>query len=165
MRGNQPKAGKGKARTVLVVLAAVTGALVVFWGCWKIDATNTYFSAMGMIGMVFAVWMQKVELGLQRKELVENRKEVKEATKAQENSAKALDRQFWIQAIAARIHLISSELRSLEDELSDKANYQRMMPDIKRRRETLWRKQSDLHNELDALMSAGTREAENPPAD
>lgn len=67
-------------------------------------ALSSLFSGLAFAGIIYPIYLQKKELGLQREELEETRKELKRSADAQENSEKEFKNQARIMAIAAKIN-------------------------------------------------------------
>ena len=72
---------------------------------------NTVFSGLAFLGVIYAIILQKEELGLQRKELVLTRKELKRTAKAQEKSEQALSKQAASLKATAKLNGLSAILR------------------------------------------------------
>jgi len=67
-------------------------------------ALNTLFSGAAFLGVIYAILLQKEELGLQRKELELARGELKRTAEAQERSAVVLSKQAASLKISATLN-------------------------------------------------------------
>lgn len=71
-------------------------------------AANSLFSALAFCGVIFTIYLQKKELGLQRMELIETRKELSRSAEAQEKSEKALNNQLKSMTLTAKLNALNS---------------------------------------------------------
>ena len=86
---------------------------------------NALFSGLAFLGVVYAIFLQREELGLQRKELELTREELKRTAKAQEKSERALSKQAASLKITAKLNGLSSILQHYNTliELTNSAKY------------------------------------------
>ena len=68
---------------------------------------NALFSGLAFAGIIYTIYLQKIELGLQRKELEDTRKELKRSAEAQEKSEIALSQQAQASAMSAQLSAIN----------------------------------------------------------
>lgn len=71
---------------------------------------NAFFSGLAFLGVIYAIVLQKEELGLQRKELELTRKELKRTAEAQEKSEEALSKQAASLKITAKLNALGAQL-------------------------------------------------------
>lgn len=69
---------------------------------------NTLFSGLAFIGVIYAIILQKEELGLQREELKLTREELKKSAEAQIKSGKALSVQVKQMEKSARLNALTT---------------------------------------------------------
>lgn len=69
-------------------------------------AINALFSGAALAGVIYAVLLQRRELGLQRQELEETREELRRAAEAQEKSERALVQQAEALATTAKLNAL-----------------------------------------------------------
>ena len=98
-----------------------SAAIIIIWGIYlflipylvpektgefgdMFGALSLIFSGLAFAGIIYSIYLQKKELGLQRQELEETRKELKRSADAQENSEKELKNQAQLMATAAKIN-------------------------------------------------------------
>ena len=72
---------------------------------------NTFFSGLAFLGVIYAILLQREELGLQRKELELTREELKRTAEAQEKSEKALSKQAASLKVTAKLNGLSAILQ------------------------------------------------------
>ncbi len=72
---------------------------------------NALFSGLAFLGVIYAIFLQKEELGLQRKELELTRKELKRTAEAQEKSQEALSKQAASLKVTAKLNGLSAILQ------------------------------------------------------
>jgi hypothetical protein len=73
-------------------------------------AVNALFSGLAFAGVVFALLVQRVELQLQREELRLAREEQARLVRAQQESVQALNRQFLIQTLGAKVAILQASI-------------------------------------------------------
>lgn len=88
-------------------------------------ALTSFLSGLAFLGVIYAVLLQKEELGLQRDELKLTRQELKRAAEAQEKSEQALTRQAASLKITAKLNGLSAVLQHYNTllELTNSARY------------------------------------------
>ena len=79
-------------------------------------AINSLFSGLALAGIIYTIFLQRKELGLQRLELMETRKELKRSADAQENSEKALTEQIVSMKLTAKLNALNSLVESYSKE-------------------------------------------------
>jgi uncharacterized membrane protein YedE/YeeE len=86
---------------------------------------NALFSGLAFLGIIYAIILQREELGLQRKELELTRTELKRTAGAQERSEKALSRQAESLKVTAKLNGLSARLQHYNTliELTNSAKY------------------------------------------
>ena len=72
---------------------------------------NALFSGLAFLGVIYAIFLQREELGLQRTELELTREELKRTAQAQEKSEKALSKQAASLKITAKLNGLSAILQ------------------------------------------------------
>ncbi|PIQ68035.1 MAG: hypothetical protein COV91_06160 [Candidatus Taylorbacteria bacterium CG11_big_fil_rev_8_21_14_0_20_46_11] len=72
---------------------------------------NAFFSGLAFLGVIYAIFLQREELGLQRKELELTREELKRTAEAQEKSEKALSKQAASLKVTAKLNGLSAILQ------------------------------------------------------
>ena len=72
---------------------------------------NAFFSGLAFLGVVYAILLQREELGLQRRELELTRNELERTAKAQEKSERALSKQAASLKITAKLNGLSAILQ------------------------------------------------------
>jgi hypothetical protein len=78
-------------------------------------AINSLFSALAFGGVIYTIYLQKTELGLQRLELIETRKELSRSAEAQEKSEKALNKQLTSMTLTAKLNALNSLVTIFSD--------------------------------------------------
>lgn len=86
---------------------------------------NALFSGLAFLGVIYAIFLQREELGLQRKELELTREELKRTAEAQEKSEKALSKQAASLKVTAKLNGLSAILQHYNTliELTNSAKY------------------------------------------
>lgn len=87
---------------------------------------NALFSAMAFAVLIYTMWLQRIELRLQREELQETRAELSRSARAQEKSEEALT----LQVEAMRQHVVAataqaSAMYALSEATKDQARHER----------------------------------------
>lgn len=72
---------------------------------------NAFFSGLAFLGVIYAIFLQREELGLQRKELELTREELKRTAQAQEKSERALSKQAASLKVTAKLNGLSAILQ------------------------------------------------------
>lgn len=79
---------------------------------------NSLFSGVALAGIIYTMYLQRMELKLQRKELTENRKELARTAEAQEKSEKALNRQAENLKISAKLNALTAMVEHFDQRIN-----------------------------------------------
>lgn len=113
---------KGSNKVILLFIGVVILWIVLGWfpyntlTTWSergtfgdmFGAANSLFSALAFCGVIYTIYLQKKELGLQRMELIETRKELSRSAEAQEKSEIALNNQLKSMTLTAKLNALNS---------------------------------------------------------
>lgn len=103
--------------TLVLVVQAAAGVLIFrSFPTWQdrasfgsmFDAVGALFSGLALVGVIYAVLLQRNELFLQRQELDLTRQELAKSARAQQDTAALMTKQFELAAEAARLSLSQS---------------------------------------------------------
>ncbi|HXH11753.1 MAG TPA: hypothetical protein VNP04_18570 [Alphaproteobacteria bacterium] len=78
---------------------------------------SALFSGLAFAGLIYAILLQKRELGLQREELELTRKELSRTAQAQEASEKALNQQVGSLLLTAKINSLHTLLQAANSKM------------------------------------------------
>ncbi len=81
----------------------------------QFGAITALFNGLAFLGLIFTIYQQHIELGLQREELAQTRNELRKAADAQEASQKALKEQVLAQRDSAVIAAMDTLIRLNRD--------------------------------------------------
>jgi uncharacterized protein with von Willebrand factor type A (vWA) domain len=114
------------------------------------------FSGLAFVGVIGTLWLQRIDLELQRAEMKANREELKRQADAQSGAQRALEQQEHQLKKAAQISAVSALLQSVSFARGQESQYtkSRFDKDIARYQRELTRLLADLDLFKDLPMSA-----------
>lgn len=124
----------------------------------RFEAFQALFSSWAFIGVIFAIFMQREELGLQRKQLEDTTTEAKGTKEALEMLAKAISKrnQFdlnnaGIAALSENLDTYRDDIRSISDEIryiTNNDGSQELLLSLNTERSSMMEKMKEVREEL-----------------